>query len=116
MGKDIGTYHLRVEFENARGFYYAIKTGARYTGGTESVSPLNSQPIPATFDGEEELISAELYLWTEGNYSCDCNLSRFIAEAYGRPKPENPKCGNTIKLKNLALIRPDASELVIWPE
>lgn len=31
--------------------------------------------------------SASEFLWTEGNYSCDCNRALFFARANGEPDP-----------------------------
>lgn len=28
------------------------------------------------------------YLWSEGNYSCDCNRGMFFAQAAGEPDPD----------------------------
>jgi hypothetical protein len=30
------------------------------------------------------------WLWTEGNYSCDCNRALFFARANGEPDPNEP--------------------------
>ena len=43
------------------------------------------------------------YLWTEGNYSCDCNRSAFLG------LPQMP-CGETIEL--LRIVREDGREVV----
>lgn len=33
------------------------------------------------------------YMWTDGNYSCDCNRALFHARARGVTEPPNPPCG-----------------------
>jgi len=51
--------------------------------------------------GEIRLIEEEYwddesseYLWTEGNYGCDCNRALFFARSVGEPDPEHI-CGTT---------------------
>lgn len=34
------------------------------------------------------------FMWTEGNFSCDCNLSLFFLEVGGQEDDENQLCGN----------------------
>ena len=34
------------------------------------------------------------FMWTDGNYSCDCNRALFHARARGVPEPPNPPCGD----------------------
>ena len=34
------------------------------------------------------------YMWTDGNYSCDCNRALFHARARGVTEPPNPPCGD----------------------
>jgi len=36
---------------------------------------------------------ADLYIWDEGNYACDCNRALFVARAKGRKDP-NLQCGS----------------------
>lgn len=115
MNKDLGTYHIRVEFKNARGFFYELPTGSRYTHGGDYAHPLTAQFIPPEWENEEELISGQVYYFTEGNFSCDCNKRLSIARAYQEPEPDETLCGDTIITKRLTLIRPDQTELVIWP-
>lgn len=123
MGKDLGTYHIRVEHENARGFIRKVETGNAFRGG-KLEHPINAEVRPALYEDEATVIHSEIYSYTEGNFSCDCNKRLFIARAYSEPEPEdadesedgknhNP-CGHTMKLQRLTLIRPDLSEVVIW--
>lgn len=113
-GKDLGTYHLRVEFVGGRGYIEEWSTGMRFTDGNGRESPLNATRIPPAWDSEEDLIRTMVYMYLEGNYSCDCNRARFLARANGQDEPERVECGETIVLQRLTLIRPDASEELIW--
>ena len=120
MGKDLGTYHLRVELEDGRGWIERWDTGPRHDYGTQSLAGggqgmarLNATRKPPLWDEEEDLVETMLYAHTEGNSSCDCNKARFLARAYQQAEPEDPPCGNTMRLKRLTVIRPDASEFVI---
>jgi hypothetical protein len=38
---------------------------------------------------------ASEFMWTEGNYSCDCNRSLFFAWAANEADPEPADCGGT---------------------
>lgn len=40
-------------------------------------------------DAEEQRQNL-LYLWMEGNYSCDCNRALFLARALKEPEPDLP--------------------------
>lgn len=113
MGKDLGTYWVRVEFSNARGFLYEWNTGHRYTRGGSSCKPLDAVLIPPTWDDEADLFSSMEFMFTEGNYACDCNLGDFIARAHHEPDPNMP-CGETLDLIRLTAIRPDMTEHVLW--
>ncbi len=33
------------------------------------------------------------FMWTDGNYSCDCNRALFHARARGVTEPSSPPCG-----------------------
>lgn len=35
------------------------------------------------------------FIWTDGNYSCDCNRALFFARAKGEPDPEEIPCGES---------------------
>ena len=35
------------------------------------------------------------FIWTEGNYSCDCNRELFFYRAKHLKEPKDPKCGNS---------------------
>jgi len=114
MGKDLGTYHLRVELEDGRGWIERWDTGHRYTHGTPEQTKLDATLITPTWDTEEDLLSGMVYIYTEGNYSCDCNKALFLARAHQQPEPDETPCGDTMPVKRLTAIRPDASEVVIF--
>lgn len=113
MGKDLGTYWLRVEFEDGRGYLEKWETGRRYTHGTESWKPLDGVLIEAPWGDEQEIFSAMEYQYLDGNYSCDCNKAMFLARAYQQDEPDDPPCGDEITLKRLTAIRPDGSEQLL---
>ena len=116
MGKDLGTYHVRVEFENARGYLEEWPTGNRLTDGRGAWHPLDANRITPTWDDEADMISTIIYGFLEDDFSCDCNRKQAIARAYNEEQPEDDyPCGVTIKLKRLVLIRPDWSEVELWP-
>jgi hypothetical protein len=57
---------------------------------------------------EEEDEHLAYYMWTDGNYSCDCNRLAFISDEYEDfPDPEDENghidCGETVKLVSLTL-------------
>lgn len=52
---------------------------------------------------EEEFAALSLFQWTEGNYSCDCNKSLFIALSCDEDFPEFD-CGETIDLLSIDAI------------
>lgn len=114
MGKDLGTYWLRVEFEDGRGYLEKWETGHRYMHGTDSWKPLDGVLIKSTWTDEQDIFSAMEYQYTDGNYSCDCNKAMFLARAYQQEEPEDPPCGDTMTLSRLTAIRPDGSERVLW--
>jgi hypothetical protein len=56
------------------------------------------------------------YMWTEGNWSCDCNKRLFIARALGEPEPETTDpCGDTIKLEKLEFKREATGGGILTP-
>ena len=56
MAKDLGTYHVKVELEDGRGWIETRNTGARYTHGRDIFSPLQATRMGPTWDSEEDLI------------------------------------------------------------
>lgn len=43
---------------------------------------------------EESLFLGE-FVWTDGNFSCDCNRALLFARAEGQPDPDNRECGDS---------------------
>ena len=119
--KDLGTYHLRVELLddwgllNAHGWIEVWHTGWRYTNGTPEQTRLDATPIAPSWESEEELFKTMKFMYLEGNWSCDCNKVLFLARAYQQPEPQDPLCGQKMELRRLTVIRPDMSEIIIWP-
>lgn len=50
----------------------------------------------ACADGEWFGENGYEFLWTEGNYGCDCNRHRFFARAAGGEPDDDMECGETI--------------------
>jgi hypothetical protein len=46
----------------------------------------------ATWTAEWNWKDDDQYLWTEGNFGCDCNRSRFFYRAIGIDDMEEPDC------------------------
>lgn len=49
-------------------------------------------------------IDAAYYMFQEGNYSCDCNLSSFLQRAYPDSGIEEMDCGEEIKLLSINVV------------
>jgi len=113
MGKDLGTYHLRVELKDGRGWIQIWETGARYTHGSGSCTKLDATRIEPTWDDEDDLFSTMLYMYTEGNYSCDCNRSLFWLRSQQLSEDEKLECGETMQLLKLTVIKPGGGEEVL---
>ena len=114
--RDLGTYFIRIDLEDGGGWIHKVTTGARYTDGSDGCSPLTATRISPTWKSEQHLIDSEIYMFTEGNFSCDCNKRLFLARANRTKEPCdicNP-CGDTIIITKLTLIKPDKTEQLIW--
>jgi hypothetical protein len=121
-GKDLGTYYVRVEFTDGRGCLMDWSTGARYVGGGYGpmppiyggVQPLTATRMPPAYKDEDDLFAAMVYMFTDGNYGCDCNRALFLARAAQAHDAEDEHpCGHTLRLARLTAIRPDGSEVVL---
>lgn len=113
-GYDLGTYHVRVKFKDGRGFIMRWNTGRRYTHGMNDVTKLDAGLIPPHWKSEDDLFGTIRYIFIDGNYSCDCNLAMFLANAEQEPDPDLD-CGGTIVVDTLTAIRPDGTEQDIYP-
>jgi hypothetical protein len=112
---DLGTYHLRVELTDGRGWIETWHTHARYTNGTSAWSPLTATRIGCLYENEAAVFEAMQYMYTQGNYSCDCNKTLAWCRSQQREEPETV-CGNTMTLATLTAIRPDGSECTLVVE
>lgn len=114
MGKDLGTFHVKVLLNNGEGFIHKEETGGRYTKGKYGEYPLDSSWIKPTYNNKEDMVNNIIFMFTEGNFSCDCNLADFLADSKQEERIDL-KCGKTLKVRELILIKPDGSELIIFP-
>lgn len=117
MRRDLGTYFLKVEFQHWHwpGYIQEWHTGWRYTEGAYALSPLDATAIQPTWETEEELFDTMICMYTDGNYSCDCNKILFCRRAMGREDGKT-ECGNELGLLRLTAIRPDRTEVVLWED
>ena len=51
------------------------------------------------------------YMWSDGNYGCDCNRSLFFARARGEDDAEHEECGET--RFHVEIVGPDGARLYI---
>lgn len=110
MGKDLGTYHVRVTLQDGRRFISKWETGARFSHGRGHDSPVEASFIQPTWDDEGDLLAGVLYMFTQGNYSCDCNLESFYANATQAEAKDFP-CGRTLRARKLEILRPNAGSV-----
>ena len=115
--RDLGTYYVRVEFQDGTGFITDWHTSGRFTGGgTEHYYPLTAKWAGPLYENEEDLFQNIEFMFTEGNYSCDCNLKSFLDRANNASKYEFNKfeCGDTMKIKSVTAIRPDCTVKLLY--
>lgn len=62
--------------------------------------------IKHIFENEYPEESA-IFMFTQGNYSCDCNLSLFIREQYGEDSIPELDCGNEIEILDIQIVYED---------
>jgi hypothetical protein len=62
-------------------------------------------------DGEEH--SATLFMWEDGNYSCDCNRSLFFGRVNGEAESDiiEADCGDDREYKVICILREDGVQL-----
>ena len=112
MSKDLGTYFVKVIFNNGDGFIEPWYTGYRFTKGSKGFHPIDAELISPIYKDESELLSSIEWMYTEGNFGCDCNLERFLDRAYNREKdPIEYKCGDSLVIDKLVVIAPDLREI-----
>lgn len=113
--KDLGTYYLRVELEDGRGWYDTWDTHGRWVDGRLGSAPLESKYIPPYYTSADDVERSMLWQYLEGNYSCDCNKTLFYNRAYGiETDEEHVECSDNMILKRLTMIRPSGKEKVIY--
>lgn len=69
------------------------------------------------WDTEEDQAGNEThieFMWSEGNYSCDCNRSLYFHRVLGLPEPEEVRCGH--RLYQVDWIKIDATGKEIYTE
>lgn len=112
-GKDLGTYHVKVVFTDGSGFIMSWPTSARFIGGgTESTSPLSAKWTPPIYDDESDVVRNMVYMFTTGNYACDCNRYLFLGRTGEYPHAViDRECGHSLSLGSFVVIRPDGSEM-----
>lgn len=110
-GKDLGTYHVIAKYAGGRGFILRWDTGGRFrfSGSDQPVSALDAEYIGPPWESEEDVLHAIRYQFTEGNYSCRCNVMVFIDRASGR-MPGDYLCEDMVPA-SLVVVRPDGSRV-----
>lgn len=112
-GRDLGTYYVRVELTDGRGWIQRWDTANRFSRGSGNVHPLDAQIIAAGWDSDAGVIHTIHYMYTEGNYSCDCNKSLFLAQSLQQDDVD-VDCGDTMEIKEITVLRPDLSQEIIY--
>ena len=72
--------------------------------------PARAEPVDVIDEIDPESADNQDFMWTEGNYACDCNKRLFIARARKEKEPELNPCGDSIRLERLAV----GGEVIIW--
>jgi hypothetical protein len=114
MGKDLGTYHIKVIFSSGMGYIQHWGTGAGYSGCSDEVCSLAAQRTQPLYDDEADLIKNIKYMYDEGVYADDGNRRLFLARAHKDPSIEFSE--RDMRIASLTLIRPDGSEQLIYQE
>lgn len=111
IGRDLGTYYVRVEFMDGSGFFLKWETCGRWLPNhpwRADCTTLDSWWQPPAWESEDDLASTAVYMFLDGSYSCDCNRRAFLAYAIDEDNP-HAECGDTLILKRLDLFRPDGT-------
>ena len=93
-------------------FEYKYKIRAEFYDGRSYTQKWPTNPK----EKEEQIIEHATFMYLHGNYSCDCNRLLFICRENGLTEPDDPPCGDNIRLRKLTLIRQDLSEIWIASE
>ena len=119
-GRDLGTYFVRIKFDTGGGFIMRWNTQcalSRRRYGHGKVVATRSEATGTVLRERRRPVPRSEFQFTDGNYSCDCDLRSFLDRAYSRERDEKEpdyECGDTIKLKRITAIRPDGSEHVLF--
>lgn len=54
------------------------------------------------------------FLWSDGNYSCDCNRALFFADANGEARPSDPPCDVDDRRYLITEVTDVAGNLLYW--
>jgi hypothetical protein len=65
--------------------------------------PATGRRVEHREDLNEEYIDSQEYMWTEGNFSCDCNKRLCMLRALGEDDTDAGPCGDTIVLERLTV-------------
>lgn len=68
--------------------------------------PLDATWIPPVWDSEADVLESIRFMYTTGNYSCDCNRKQFIQYAKQKRRYIKAPCGDTLVLDTLAVRTP----------
>jgi hypothetical protein len=110
--KDLGTYHVRVELMDGRGWIQEWRTGYRYSAGNSDFSPLTATEMQPIWTDDEDVITQIEYMYTDGNYGCDCNKLLFIGYAEQKDYGDT-LCADKLEIKRLIVIRPDRTQVIL---
>lgn len=108
---DLGIYKLKI----------TLADGTLYENDYDASWRMISGRWTTPFDSERELIYQLWWIYTEGNWSCDCNLAADKDKALGlfngfwdeEKDCKKYPCGESLLAKSLVAVRPDGSELQI---
>jgi hypothetical protein len=76
-----------------------------YDGTRYTITQDDWDDEEAYYDEPEEMLRSADYMWTDGNYSCDCNRLLFIDRQYFDEDAswDRYRCGKAITLISLSL-------------
>ena len=113
MGRDLGTYHVRVELSNGRGFISKWATGLRFCRGSNGFSPIDAERIVPAWEDAQDLMDSIVFYYVDGNGGC--NLSLFLQDAYPSEDIEDDDdCSLTVAA--MTIIDPSGQEIPIPPD
>jgi hypothetical protein len=114
MGKDLGTYHVRVELSNGRGFISKWSTGLGFCRGSNGFSPIDAERIVPPWEDSQDVIDSIVFYYVDGNGGC--NLSLFLQDAYPSEDIEDDDDDGNLTVTALTIIDPAGVETPIPPD